>query len=552
MRKILFAILFAPLLFISCSKTEIEKLNIEDDFIPVQYNFEISGDEGPVTIDNSLQGSRIVFATPTPFSWTEAGLSVLRGVLSGIGSFTASTLLSEVVDLFTEPSEEVILLNEIKNQLNSMEKTLDALNELATKIYDKVDEAEMNAIMFKFHEIDDEFSVTKFLNAEYSEKVAKAQSLEDVKALLKEWSLKSGPQHSLTLVKKICEFGPTYNGLPINYLSAFDHIVFNQYAWEKEGYDIREAFRASVAIELLRAIELSVMYFYATDTPELVHTAVNYANRAIEFVSNSKVDYHNDVAICQIKNHHFTVNNNAFSSATPRTRFKVKVNGYGCQLSSYSWMMAGEEEALYGDVEASRLADEGYSLIYEGSYGYCYRLVQLNDENLIKEYKASHISQSDLQALIDYYLPVVDGDFTVLDIFRAGGMIIPDSMESHMSYRNEGDSEQVFIGTADTGISPCNIGGKNAVAIYGIINAHIPLAVMNTSNRFFETYVYDELINNYYGTLGFSYASNPFHYTVYYKGATQDVTFYDTFALNGELVFPGKGLFMFEKGMLQK
>lgn len=28
-------------------------------------------------------------------------------------------------------------------------------------------------------------------------------------------------------------------------------------------------------------------------------------------------------------------------------------------------------------------------------------------------------------------------------------------MESYMDYRNEGDTEQVFIGTVDTGISPC-------------------------------------------------------------------------------------------------
>lgn len=125
-------------------------------------------------------------------------------------------------------------------------------------------------------------------------------------------------------------------------------------------------------------------------------------------------------------------------------------------------------------------------------------------------------------------------------------------MESYMDYRNEGDTEQVFIGTVDTGISPCNINGTLAVALYGIINAHIPIAVMNSSNRFFETVIFDDKINNYYGTLGFSYESAPFPYTIYYKGATLDVTFYDTFALSGEFVFPGKGLFMFEEGKLEK
>ena len=450
--------LLCVFLIISCNENDELEQNWTDDF-------ETLSDYTPYTDPTEAMDDRLgsYFLNPsvdhsiTPivhgtngFDWNSIGKKVLSSAITKLGSYggslgsTVAGILNPIIskELFgpNPESAEVKLLNTILQNLEAMDGKLDAIIETTERIYEKIDEVELNAILSAYTDVKHEYQTLQDLNNYAYALLTATSDPKEQSEIIENWANTpiNGNAAYLevnNLIRQFKDFNYKYNGVVVNYCSALDLFVFNNVAWESAGYDYREAFRAQAAAEIARGSYLLYAYYslHLQDNPfakSTLESIINNLKLMESFFGDSEVVRHPDYAILQLPNHHFKwcVGNLNRSAKSVTEKFSSSSTAYGWLLSrGYIWT------ACYRDGNATQ------AVHYQWNDG------RTDDDHIASpEFMKQQFSNADLIAIVEYYRTLYP-NFTLLQAIEAGGITV------EQQYRPEGGSE-TYLGTSDTEI----------------------------------------------------------------------------------------------------
>ena len=397
------------------------------------------------------------------FDWTSLGSTVLKSssyiigyyIGGGAGGAVANQISPFLSNLLfgDKPAQEVVLLNKVLAQLDVMDEKLDKILENTEALYKKMEEVHLNQIMAAYKSVQQHYLLIKQLNDFTYAKLATTSDEALLTQYVNEWAttdVKGSAAYLsvMDLAQKIKEFDYLYNGTHINYCAAADLFVFSNVAWECNSYDYREAYRAQIAAELSRSINLLLCYydiqistspFAATNIQNLQKETESLA----EFFENSAV-VRNPNAVCVLSGHSFEITTDAFDNKSIKS---ISTDGLTC----------ASEGAVHTYQEWFWAADgAGDAVFVNEHYGMNFRLNQASSH--VNTFVANCLKHEDIQALINYFQPEykADASMTLSDIFAKGGVDITPLSEY---------GENLMLGSDATYILPLSKKEKSASPI---------------------------------------------------------------------------------------
>lgn len=443
MKKLLFAI---PLLLltVACERAEvidevedpyqnIPSIVISDSYTP--YHMPILADD----IQGHSLGldSKFRPVQAGGFSWAGMGPAIMSGASTLIGYYfggkpgaTVANKLSDALSKMifgVKPAEEVVLLNQVLENLDGMDDKLDEILKSAEAIYRKLDEVQLNDIMAAYKSVYTKYLVFKQLNDFTYDLANSTNDLEEQTEIVTEWAKTyvngSAAYIAVTdFLSSLKDFDYMYNGVHLNFFSAFDMIVLSNVAWECTSYDYRDAFRAEIATEVSRCLYLLTAYydirFSGKNSWKKNIRAVNSAAGIMEQFFNDCAVKRNPNVVCVLPGHQFEITDSPFVDPI----FSITSSGLTCAsqyqvFTSKEWLYAS---SVYGP------GDPHFTGV-NGSNG---SLVTANEHT--GEFDATCISNDAILALIEFYKDDIEAnrDLTLLDIFGYGGVLKVALMEN--------------------------------------------------------------------------------------------------------------------------
>lgn len=225
--------------------------------------------------------------------------ALLKWAIDKIGTFIINKTGAAIYDEIFE-SEESKKMNQVLNQLTDIQRQIDQL----MQIYSNSEcQNAINARSTQF--------VIPMKNSAYlcMQWLQEATTEEERKEVILDWASKDGND---TKCKNFIDFLLMNTYLQKNLYQVYDMYAFNCYAFESEGYALRENLRmldASVIIQY--AYLTSLYYMYTAKTQTTLEKLTNDLTQSLEqyttFCNNNKVERHDDKIICQIKDAHFVM-----------------------------------------------------------------------------------------------------------------------------------------------------------------------------------------------------------------------------------------------------
>lgn len=435
------------LMLTSCQDDDI---TVPEDFVWEQHELVPFTNVSEIVNENHGPDSEVLknFAPLAPLpeanvgdvTWENLGSNLLYGCASGLGSFLTTKALDAIwSSIFGEDNKEINMLNQVISQLNSMQSQLDQLTKMAEAIFEKLDEVELNALYASFRDIDTQLASLNNVNRFYLERLKAVKGNdEETKKLLKEWG--EQPVCGTTaafavaqLSKAILDFRYCYDAKIVNYCMVYDLIIYNTHAWEREGYDIRDIFRAKSAAILSQSYYLTTAYYSLYGAKESIENISTAAQNMADYFKSCRVHRYLRMVYCQLKGHHYSFVDDALDQ-------------HGMNISF--WYTAGEVSTQNGydgmQYFISSQPDfvERYDIYTGDSHTDRYIYCKVTDKDVRNEYLFSQLPDSAIKALINYYKNNNLGNLTLLQIFERGGFQIDKTFKL--------PDAQVTFATSDT------------------------------------------------------------------------------------------------------
>lgn len=221
-------------------------------------------------------------------------------------------LCGKLFPIKEERSEELVLLDSLSYRMNDISETLDSLTNAVHEIYKKLDEAELNDIWTRQQQFDQTLDQLFILTEETYRKLDRCETDDQKKEAILKWSDRiAGGTNTYSaaedLTKALLTYTFKYNEVQYNYLAAYDIYTYSQAPWENQSYVIREAYRAQIAVGLVRALNLTIAYYAIDGDDTHMEYLMKLYDKLALFFEKSKVQRREDVAVCQIAGAHFEI-----------------------------------------------------------------------------------------------------------------------------------------------------------------------------------------------------------------------------------------------------
>ena len=314
------AFIVAGTSLVSCSEEHYEFPEPNPDGIPEPgtYVMAMDGDfwaAGPKTAPVLLGN-----AAPVAPSGPNLGSMILSygvDILDRYVKGKAVSALDEFINglLFAQPVDSTgIKLNEIINKLDAIKQQLDYMQSVMESIQQQVDEVEFNAFKSEYWRVNSEQYALREHNMRYYYMLQDATTDEENARLLDKWAntiINGNPAYmgGQMLIYELTTWVRNYHQHAINLTGVYDMIVYDNYAWEHEGYGAQEEYRAVLATDFLLAQTLAYAYYCREGDTRSADKAIAFLEDGIKYLDGNAVKYHNDKAICQIQDTHFELNN---------------------------------------------------------------------------------------------------------------------------------------------------------------------------------------------------------------------------------------------------
>ena len=450
-------------LLVSCSKENPNGSSGNSYSEWTEYNLPMLCDSIPATSIGLDVSAYELPDMSINFDWTGLGSTLIKsssyligyyigGAAGGAVANQISPFLSNLL-FGSEPAQEVVLLNQVLSQLDVMDEKLDKILETTEALYKKMDEVQLNQIMAAFKTVQQHYLLIKQLNDFTYAKLATTSDEALMTQYINEWAatdVKGSAAYLsvMDLAQKIKEYDYLYNSTHINYCAAADLFVFSNAAWECSTYDYREAYRAQIAAELARSINLLLCYydiqistspFAATNIQNIQKEADSLA----EFFEESAV-VRNPNAVCILPGHNFEITPDAFDNKSIKS---IRTEGLTCSSNS----------AVHTYQEWFWAADgAGDAVFVNQHYGMNFRLNQASSH--VDAFVANCLKHEDVEALINYFQTEykANASMTLADIFAKGGVDLTPISEC---------GNELMLGTTETYILPLSKAAKYASPI---------------------------------------------------------------------------------------
>lgn len=242
-----------------------------------------------IKTESLLQGGNLQFIDDALLKWA----------IDKIGTFIINKTGAAIYDEIFK-SEESQKMDQILGKLDDIQHQIDQL----MQIY-KSSECQ-NAINAR----STQFVIPMKNSAHlYMELLKEATTEEECKETVLEWASKNGND---TKCKDFIDFLLMNTYLQKNLYQIYDMYAFNCYAFESEGYPLRENLRMLDASVIIQYAYLTGLYYmYTAKTQTTLENLTKDLTQSLEqyttFCNNNKVERHDDQIICQIKDAHFVM-----------------------------------------------------------------------------------------------------------------------------------------------------------------------------------------------------------------------------------------------------
>lgn len=257
------------------------------------------------------------------FTWSGLGLDILKGTGKSLWECgkkkAADAAMKYVTGLIfgNSPDPTMVQLEKILTEINAMQKKLDQMQETMNEVQKKLDEQAFN---------DFRRDLDALLNAEYAYRnhncyyynlLKKATTDEEVESVINKWgeSPVSGCmafEQGFNLMQEYINFKRKYLGCELTVFGLYDLVAFDNFAFENEGYDTREQFRAVTAADFSLGMTMSCIYFNLHQNELYAEYCADALDKAAEYFENHKV-IRKDYAVCQISGAYFTMKKDFWS-----------------------------------------------------------------------------------------------------------------------------------------------------------------------------------------------------------------------------------------------
>ena len=498
--------------------------------------------------DNTALDDPMGFIADNYKDWATAAIAAGASTLGkALNAYTGTTVFDKVFGKLSVAvseqlfgtgagrSEELLLLDSISAQIDQLSMKLDDLSALVSDIYVKLDETELNAIYTNQQAFDKSLTQLFTLTDEAYRKLSRCESLDETAAAVREWSSKIADgtnTYSATeaLAKSLLNYAFYYNGVKCNYLAAFDIYAYSQFPWESQGYGARDAYRAEVAAGMARSLNLTFSY-YALGGDDYGVQRVAYLYSLLQsYFEMSKVQRHDDKAICQIGGAHLML------PARP-TIYNARQGGsYG-----NAWYTGSE----YNGNKLLRLCCEntvvGYSALLKSLGVASWSAEQAREETALARVEAAdcdafvkgQLTVDEIRAILDHYSPN-HPDWNLLQCLDDGGI---QGLASYIPDATRYDTHWIATDKVhytlwlDHTVSSSYFDASSTISGYVSASA--------------STMEFDDYLDN---TLPYTGA---FHFPLdsHREG---NIEYYDTFYINTTIGLPGRAFLFFEPSEIER
>lgn len=354
----------------------------------------------------------------TDFSWAGLGLDILKtgaGMLKDYTKIKARDALGDFVKglLFGESADPTMeKLDEIIDKIDDIQKQLDVLQATMDEVQKKIDEQAFN---------DFRRDLDIVLNLEYAYRtharryyfmLEKATTDEEIRSILKEWATSSvsgnqACEQGFNFIQQFVGFKRKYLSSDLTVFGLYDLVAFDNYAWENEGYESRDTFRATTAADILLGMTMSYMFFCMNNEDQMADTCVAAIEKALTYFEANPL-IKSDRAVCQIAGAYLTFDRENCWSEHKAYEFgsKIWLNSDKSVFNPFTDHLGSDDEiAAY---KASQLTQNEYNIIlsyYKGKYSNITLLEALEKEQGIKipdEFRARYEPKQAIESLTLY------------------------------------------------------------------------------------------------------------------------------------------------------
>lgn len=263
----------------------------------------LSGFDGPSEY-HELTAKAPLFATtlgtnvPAP-----AAEGVLDWIAKGIVTGSASAIAGVIIRGLLE-DEEATTIDDILGEVNVVNAQLaELINLVHNTTYEKYLNERTNAYLNPMRNLSNEYILRV--------KEAWQKDSASVGPIVIEWANRTvGGNPAYVEVQNFIGYLTTTVVEQKNLYQMYDMYVFNTHAWEGNGYEMRENLRACDLAVIGQSLFLTRLYYAFGDFTDATRESLckelrETFGRYVTFYKNNKVERHDDMAICQIKNAHF-------------------------------------------------------------------------------------------------------------------------------------------------------------------------------------------------------------------------------------------------------
>lgn len=336
------------------------------------------------------------------FTWAGLGLDILKfggGLLKDYAKIEARTALGDFVKglLFGEsPDPTMKKLDEIIEKIDAIQKQLDVLQATMDEVQKKIDEQAFN---------DFRRDLDVVLNLEYAYRtharryyfmLEKATTDDEIRSILTEWATTSvsgnqACEQGFNFIQQFIGFKRKYLSNDLTVFGLYDLVAFDNYAWENEGYESRDTFRATTAADILLGMTMSYMFFCMNNEDQMADTCVAAIEKALSYYEANPL-IKSDKAVCQIAGAYLTFDRDNCWSEHKASKF-----------GSMIWL--DSDKSVFNPFTD-----------------------HLGTDQEIAAYKQSQITLDEYNILVSYYKNL-HSDLTLMEALeQEQGITIPDAL----------------------------------------------------------------------------------------------------------------------------
>lgn len=414
-----FAIVFS-MLFSSCTdncqdentqsaSNQTMKPSFMDTVDPNEWVIAKCGGIPAAGADTTMYAKRALLKRPLlkanateSFTWTGLGYDILcgaGGMLKDYAKGKAKSALTDFVNglIFGKSTDpKMVKLNEILQNLDNIQKQLDGMQTTMNEVQKKIDEQAFNDFRRDLDEI---------LNMEYEYRnhtlryylqLEKATDEDEQRRIITEWATTnvSGNQtceQGFNFLNKFVQFKRKYLAHDLTVFDLYDLVAFDNFAWESEGYDAREQFRATTAADVTLGMTMSYMYFCLNSENEYADKCVTAIEKVKEYYDANQLKK-SKRAVCQIEGAYLTFDRENFW-----------MEHQGMDFASSTW--CNSDKSLFNPYNDHIASDSE-----------------------IAEIKKSQLTESEFGILLSYYKTKYKKLTLIEALEKEQGIKIPESL----------------------------------------------------------------------------------------------------------------------------